>query len=139
MTERSYVGVVSDPVAAVAYGGFALAVVGSLGPWVTAPLGSVSGTSGDGQWTVLLAVGGILTLWFHGHQPITLAAVASTLILALGVYNAIHIHHAIAGVTVLGHQVDHVGWGVYVVILGATATLVALVRARQNEKPPPPR
>lgn len=107
-----------------------LVVVGSIGPWVTAPLGSSSGLNGDGKWTVLLAVLGAVQL-LRGHPAG--ATIARVLILATGIYDAIHIHSVVAKATFSGVQLDHVGWGVYAVIAGAILGLLALYRGRSND------
>jgi hypothetical protein len=54
------------------------------------------------------------------------------LIAAVGIYDAIHIHHVAAQVRFGGVQLDHVGWGVYVVVAGAVIALAILYRARSQ-------
>ena len=61
------------------------------------------------------------------------AAIACVLILAVGIYDAVHIHNAVAKVTFTGVQLDHVGWGVYAVIAGAILGSAALYRGRSND------
>jgi hypothetical protein len=112
-----------------ALAGLILVVIGSLAPWVTAPLGSAAGTNGDGRWTIVLAIIGAVQLLRRRPRS---AAIAAGLILALGIYDAFHIHHVVARVTFNGVQLDHVGWGVYAVSAGALLTLAMLYRARRG-------
>lgn len=108
-------------------GGLALVAIGSVGPWVTASLGSQGGLNGDGKWTILLAAVAAFILVRRGEPDIR-AGLICMVILGLGVYDAAHIQHVLARVTVLGTQIDHVGWGVYAVIVGALVTLGVMVR-----------
>src|SRR5205823_5735399 len=109
-------------------GGLALVIVGSLGPWATSPLSSASGTSGDGKWTILLALIALFVLWRSGRRAWIPLAILAIVIAAIGVADAIRIHHELAKVTLFGRQIDSVGWSVYAVIVGAVVTLVALWR-----------
>lgn len=111
---------------AAAVGALVLVVVGSLGPWATAPLASASGIDGDGKVTLGLAALGLLLL-SSGRLAFMLGLVGAA-ILALGVYDAFHIHHVISHALLFGRQVDHVGWGVYAVAAGGLA--VTLLTAR---------
>jgi hypothetical protein len=110
-------------------GALVLVVIGSFGPWVTSPLSSASGANGDGKWTALLALIAAVQL-VRGHRGG--AAIACVLIAAVAIYDAIHINHAVANVRFAGVQLDHVGWGVYVVIAGAVIALAILYRARSQ-------
>ena len=110
-----------------AYAGMAIAIVGSLAPWATSPISSASGISGDGKWTALLAVCGIVAIYRRTRWG---AGIAAGLLFVFGVGAAVHIHNVVAKVTYLGTQIDHVGWGVYAVCVGAVVTLVALWLSR---------
>jgi hypothetical protein len=88
-----------DLITAGVLGASVLVVVGSIGPWVSTPLGSSSGLNGDGKWTVLLAVLGAVQL-LRGHPAG--ATIACVLILATGIYDAIHIHSVVAKATFSG-------------------------------------
>jgi hypothetical protein len=115
----------TDLVTAGALGGLALVVIGSLGPWVTAPLASAAGTNGDGKWTIVLAVIGAVQL--VRQRPVGVA-IAAVLCGVEGVYQAVHIQSVVSKITLNGVQLDHVGWGVYAVIAGALLTLAMIYR-----------
>lgn len=109
--------------------GLLLVIVGSFAPWVTTPLGSASGINGDGK--ISLAVGVVAFGWLvfmrgRGWFPV---AVLGGLSAALGAYEAYHIHHKVAAVTLFGHQLAHVGWGVYAVLGGGALVLIGAVIA----------
>jgi len=109
-----------------------LVIVGSLGPWVTTPLTSASGTSGDGWFTILMAILGGWVVWRHGPgRPL---AIIAGIILAEGMYEVIHLHQAVARVTFNGLQLDHVGWGVYAVIAGAAGVLAVVWRDLRSQR-----
>jgi hypothetical protein len=103
------------------FAGFIVCLVGSVAPWVTRPIGSVSGTSGGGLDTIALAGAGlvVLVLLLRGAKGLwlTLAGIAVALI-GLGQYEVIHLHAKLLRATVLSSQVGHVGWGAYAVIAG---------------------
>ena len=113
------------------FAGLALVIVGSIGPWATSPLTSVSGLDGDGKWTIILAVAAVYWLVRRGAPDIR-AGLICLAILGFGVYNAIHIHQVVSRVTIYGTQVDHVGWGVYAVIAGVLLTLGAMIRKQRG-------
>lgn len=113
---------------AVVYGVLILAIVGSIAPWATSPLSSASGFDGDGKWTALialLAAGALAT----GRR--VFAALCCAAIAAVGVYDAIHIHHAAEKIVLGGVQLDHVGWGVYLTAAAGVVALVAMLWRRQ--------
>ena len=109
--------------AAIAFGGLALVVIGSIGPWATTPLSSAAGTDGDGKIALVLAFVGLLFIIRAGVSRAFRAV--GLLVLALGIYDAIHIHQKAARITLFGAQVVHVGWGVYLVIAGGVVMILA--------------
>lgn len=112
--------------------GFLVVLAGSVGPWVQAPLGSLSGFNGDGKITAGLAVLGMLTMVVRRAGP-WVAAIVGLATLGLGVYEYEHIHHgltALRGLILFGHHLSigwSVGWGVYAVIGGALVAGFAAV------------
>ncbi len=75
---------------------------------------------------VVIALIGLYQLWHRG--PGVAVAIAAALLLAEGIFEVIHIQNVVARYTLEGVQLDHVGWGVYAVIVGAAATLAAAWR-----------
>lgn len=116
----------TDLLTAAMLAGLGLVVIGSIGPWVTAPLSSASGLDGDGKWTLLLAV--LIAFAILRRGPGVGSGIACVVLLADGIYQVVHIHHVVAKVTYFGTQLDHVGWGLYAVIAGALLTLSAIVK-----------
>jgi hypothetical protein len=107
-------------------GGAALIAIGSVGPWATSPLASASGTSGDGVFTLigaLLIAGAALFTQGRGLLVILIVIVG-----AIGIYDFIHEHDKLRSVTLDGVQIDHVGWGLYVVVIGSVIALGGLVK-----------
>jgi hypothetical protein len=101
----------------------------SLGAWPPSPLGSANGTSGDGVITPIIAVvlGGV-TLATGGHF---VAELLTTLTAGgVGIYDFIQRPQRSAHATFGGIQVAGVGWGLYVVIIGAALALGGLLKTR---------
>jgi hypothetical protein len=121
----------TDMPTAVAWLGLAIIIVGSIGPWATAPLASISGTDGDGKITIGAAVLGALLLLIRARAGVLLLALVA---LAVGIYDAIHIHKVVARTTFFGAQVDHVGWGVYAVIAGAVIAFAGAWQAMARSR-----
>ncbi len=126
---------------ALAVLGAVLAIIGSLGPWVTSPLGSVSGvhSSGDG-WITLGAsvIALILLAAARGRRWGLIAAwVAMLVALAVACLDAAKVIYAASKVTLFGHQIASAGWGLYVTAAGALLAAVALgftaVYTREDE------
>jgi hypothetical protein len=106
--------------------GLLIVVIGSVAPWVTSPFVSASGTDADGKITIGLAVLTFLVLVLvHGTWRLYLVGLLALGISGLGLYEFIHIHHGVVKATVFGHQIAHVGWGVYAVICGGLITSVS--------------
>lgn len=122
---------VTVPAAAMAVG-FVVCIVGSVAPWATSPLSSVPGTNGDGKISIVLAVVGLLVLLRGASRAWAMLGVLSVALVALGIYEAVHIHHQLAGVTLYGQQIDHVGWGVYAVIAGAVIAFLGSLQAARR-------
>lgn len=109
--------------------GFLIIVAGSFGPWVDTFLGSVGGLRGDGKITLGAAIVGIgvLVLGRGSHGAYVLAGIAAVVALVTSGYDFVHIRHAVAGASLLGHRVADVGWGPVAALLGGVTALCALV------------
>ena len=125
-------------VAAAAAGGI---VIGSLGPWATAPFGvSKAGTEGDGVFTLILAVvAGVILLKTQGrtrNAPIGLMIIGA-ISLVVGIIDINDVNEK--GSTALaGEEVDvvDVGWGLWLVTIGGavlTAAGFVLRRLEPND------
>lgn len=110
--------------------GFAAVIVGSIGPWATSPLSSASGFTGDGKITAVAAVIGIFLILRKAARTATLMALVAA---GVGIYDAIHINDRLRTVRLFGAQIDHVGWGVYVVIGGSVIAAVAALKSRTRD------
>lgn len=88
--------------------GFAIAIVGSAGPWI-ADLVSSSGFQIEGKVTAGIAVVGIV-LVLLGRPAVKLLMLVAMAELVLGGYEYAHVH------SLYGRAV---GWGVYAIIAGA--------------------
>jgi hypothetical protein len=106
--------------------GFAAVIIGSIGPWATSPLSSASGFDGDGKITAIAGVIGLVLI--AGKRP-GFAPLMALVAIGVGIYDAIHIHDRLRHVTLFGAQIDHVGWGVYVVIGGAVIAAVSAFKS----------
>lgn len=106
---------------AVAYLAIALTAIGSLGPWVTTFVGSVSGTSGDGTITLVLAIVAAIAAWCSWLRTAILASVVAA---AVAAYDASNVDH-VTGNSVLVHA----GWGLHATLVGAIVATLALARA----------
>jgi hypothetical protein len=122
-------GQMTLPTAAL-LGGAALIAIGSVGPWATSPLSSASGTTGDGVITLigaLLIAGG--TLFTSGRS---LLLILILIVGGIGIYDFIHEHDKLRAITLDGVQIDHIGWGLYVVVIGAVVALGGLAKRAPN-------
>ena len=119
--------------------GFALLIVGSLGPWATAAFASVSGTNGDGKLTLAAGVIGAVTL-LPGGPVAVFSALVGLAGLGVSVYDIAHISDKASQFTLGGVQIIQVGWGLYVCAGGAVIAIIGAimhrnitVRARQQQ------
>ena len=109
------------------FAGAVLIAVGSIGPWATSPFSSASGTSGDGVITLVAAV----VLAVLAVAPNRFAIFAFLVILVaggVGIYDFFHIRNELHSFTIGGVQVDHVGWGLYVVVVGVVITVGGVLK-----------
>jgi hypothetical protein len=107
-------------------GGAALMAIGSVGPWATSPLASASGTTGDGVITLIAAlVIAALAIFTSGWRMLGVLIVIAG---AIGIYDLIHESNKYSSIKLAGVQIDHVGWGLYVVVVGAVVALVGLYK-----------
>jgi hypothetical protein len=111
-------------------GGAALIAIGSLGPWVTSPLASASGTSGDGVFTLIGAVLIAGAALFTSGRRLLLALVV--IVGAIGIYDLVHELDKVRSVKLEGLQIYHVGWGLYVVVIGAVGALGGVAKRAPN-------
>ena len=100
--------------------------IGSIGPWATSPITSASGTSGDGVITLIAAI--VLAGAAILSNGRILACLAILVAGGVGIYDLIHIHDRLQSVTLGGVQLDHVGWGLYVIVVGAVIALGGLLK-----------
>lgn len=109
----------------------ALAVIGgSLGPWLSTTLGSVSGVHGHADGWVTLAAGALSALALvaaQGRRWGTAVAVPC-LLAALGVsgFDGSRLVYATSKLTIFGYHIVGVGWGVYLTAAAAAIGAVAL-------------
>ena len=97
-------------------------IVGSIGPWATAFIASVSGTDGDGKITLAFAGVGLVGLLVRQGYILTIMMALAAL--GVGIYDIINVSHKAAQITFQGEQIAHVGWGLYVVVGGAVLAIV---------------
>jgi hypothetical protein len=97
--------------------GLILCIIASVAPWATSPVVTADGTDGDGKITIAIAAIGLIVLFARGSARTLM--VLSLILVGFGVFEAIHIHDTVSGVTLFGQQVADVGWGVYALIAGS--------------------
>jgi len=108
----------------IGYGGIAALLVGSLMPWVSGPFGlTVSGTSGDGNLTLILAIAAGLGFTLAIRRPRSKGWAYGTLAAglccaAVVVYDVVHISTS---------QFASVGSGLVVACVGTVALLTGVV------------
>ena len=107
---------------AIAALGFIVVAAGSVAPWATTILGSLSGFNGDGKITGGLAVAG-LTLLMVRWLP--LASLAGLAALGVGLYDLLRLHHAVHDAVLFGAHIAQVGSGPYAVVAGGVVALLA--------------
>lgn len=115
--------------------GFAVVIIGSIGPWVSNPLASAGGMTGDGKITLGAAIIGLIA-FFAGRADRTVVMLIGLGITALGVWEAYHIHNRIKNIVAFGSHIDSVGWGVYAVIGGGAIACVAAAKSTSNSRQP---
>ena len=118
---------------ALAVLGSVMVIVGSLGPWLSTVLGSVSGVQGsaDGRLTLGAGVVAMLALAAgRGRQWGSLLA-GMALLAALGVacFDTARVVYETSKLTVFGYRVAGAGWGLYLTVAGAAIGVVALTAA----------
>jgi uncharacterized Tic20 family protein len=118
------------PSAAGIFLGLVVCVIGSLAPWATSPINSAAGIDGDGKITIGIAILALILLVVRDSAP-TLATL-SLILVGFGVFEAIHIHDEVSQVTLFGQQVDHVGWGVYLLIAGGVLAFLGSWQAART-------
>jgi hypothetical protein len=111
----------------VAVAAFLAIVVGSIGPWVTTPLASAAGTTGDGSLTIALAV--VALFQFPGRYRSRVQS-AFMIAMALGasaiaIYDGNHLPSS----TVFGVQLVHAGWGLHLVVASGIVAALAVLRS----------
>jgi hypothetical protein len=115
---------------AVAMLGAAAVLVGSVGPWVTTPFGSISGVSGktDGWVTLGCAVADFCLLAARARRPwaSVLAFVAFAGALGIAGFDGGRVVEATSTLTVFEVHVAGARWGIFVVGAGAAVACIAL-------------
>ena len=114
----------------VALLGLGALAVGSLGPWATTFIASVSGTQGDGK----LTLGAVALLLGRGGS--VFAALVALVALGICIYDLVNVSHKAAQITVAGVQVAHVGWGLYTATGGAAVALIGAIAYRLSRARP---
>jgi hypothetical protein len=107
--------------------GFLIAIVGSIGPWVSSPFDSASGMNGDGKLTIALAIIGLLVVAFD--KAPTFVPMIGLVLAVFGGWEWYHIRSAAPNTVLLGVHAASVGWGVYAVIGGG---VVAFLTAQKT-------
>jgi hypothetical protein len=108
-----------------------VAVIGALGPWVTA-LGIISkaGVDGDGLYVIGAAVFTVAFVWNHaqtgGRGVLIAAAVLGLIATGICVYTLVDVEQN-SPTDFFGERVDLVrpGWGLYASLLGAGGWTIA--------------
>lgn len=106
---------------------------GSIGPWVSTALGSVSGLNGGGDgWVTLGAsVTAMLALLGAraGRAGYVVAFLAFLAALAVACLDGAKIVYVSSKLTLFGHQIATAGWGLYLTAAGALLGAVSLAAA----------
>lgn len=129
----------------IAAGGIVAIAVGSLAPWATFLGFTLAGTDGDGLYTLAFGAMAGLALWrawtSNASGMLTGCAALAGIVLAIGVYDYQHIARGpspddlgsgddLASTLAEGlASTVSVGWGLYLLILGAVATAGAALMA----------
>ena len=115
--------------AAAALGALAV-IVGSLGPWLTTPFGSISGVHGKDDGWITLGCGVVAILFVAGRVGRRWASIVAFVAFAgaLGIagYAGARVVKATSKLTIFGVHVAGAGWGIYAVAIGAAAGCLAL-------------
>lgn len=120
-------------------------MVGSLGPWASILGLTAAGTDGDGVYTLAFAIIAGIALWralVVGSSGMLIGCAAnSAIVLAIGAYHFQRISRGLSSDELsTGNELSDafaeglastvsVGWGLYLVVLGALATIGASVAA----------
>lgn len=119
-------------------------VIGSLGPWATTIFASKAGTSGDGVFTLILAVVTALLLLTmdptHRNWRVVVGAGLGAVALFIAVYDVIDINSSTQTVFGIEAQVVKVDWGLWLTALASAALIVScwLLRREAPRQPAPP-
>lgn len=110
-------------------GGVAV-VIGSLGPWLSTPFGSISGVHGKDDGWITLGCGVIAMLFAAGRVGRRWASIVAfaALAVALGVagFDGARVVKATSKITLFGVHVAGAGWGIYAVAIGGAVGCLAL-------------
>jgi hypothetical protein len=107
--------------------GFLVAIIGSIGPWVSSPYDSASGMHGAGKLTIALAIIGLLVVTFD--KAPAFVPMIGLVLAVLGGWEWYHTRSASPNAVLLGVHVGSVGWGVYAVIGGG---VIAFLTAQKT-------
>ncbi|MFW6076012.1 MAG: hypothetical protein ACOC9Y_10480 [Chloroflexota bacterium] len=119
-----------------------LAMVGSLGPWASVWIVTVSGMDGDGMLTAVLGFVAIGAFGWHvytgaeGRKSVLLGLAAFLLIATVGIYDWRNLSNLIdEGSGIFGSA--QVGWGLQLVdFAGVDGAIVSVVAIREAGKQP---
>lgn len=115
-------------------GGAVAAIVGSVGPWVNALFVSVSGTTGDGRITLVLALIALGAGWWAlrggSAGAGTLGAIAGILIAVTAGYDLIQIYGTTGKILGEDVQVASPGWGIWLTLVAGVAVGVGALAMR---------
>jgi hypothetical protein len=109
-------------------------IAGSLAPWATSALESVSGTHGDGKYTV---VGGIIALILVARRRLAaLAVIIAILVVIDGISTISRVNDYT--VSAFGQEVHpaSTGWGLWLTVISGVALAIggSHLRSEQQQK-----
>jgi hypothetical protein len=110
-------------------------IAGSLAPWATSALESVSGTHGDGKYTI---VGGVIALILVASRKLIVWAVVIAILVVIdGISTISNINEY--SVSAFGQEVHpaSTGWGLWLTVISGVALAIGgsrLRSERQQEK-----
>jgi hypothetical protein len=106
-----------------ACGAFALAVIGSIGPWATLGIFSKAGTDGDGVISLVAASVGIIAALVAWQGSRVVIGILGVVVAAVGIIDIGDVSSS--GAELFGQEIKpSVGWGLWLVTIGGVAAAV---------------
>jgi hypothetical protein len=107
-------------------------VIGSLAPWATSALESVSGTHGDGKYTVVGGIIALILVWWR--RALVLVVILAILIVIDCISTVSNINEY--SVSAFGQEVHpaSTGWGLWLTIVSGVALAVGGSRLRSERR-----